>query len=52
MQAHPAEGEAAGEDAPPFDDFPALKTESSSVWRLLSHFGQAISWLADITMRS
>jgi hypothetical protein len=52
VQPHPpAEGASLEEEAP-FADFPALKTDSWSVWRLLAHFGHSISWRADITMRS
>jgi len=35
--------EEASLDEAPFEDFPALKTESCSVCRLLAHFGQSIS---------
>lgn len=52
VQPQPPETEGLLEDADPFVDFPALNTESCNVCRLLSHFGHAISWLADITMRS
>jgi hypothetical protein len=52
VQPQPPEEEVALEEEFPFVDFPALKTESCKVWRLLVHFGQSISWLADITMRS
>jgi hypothetical protein len=52
VQAQPLYAEVALDEAVPFADFPALNTESCSVWRLLAHFGQSISWLADITMRS
>ena len=52
MQPQPPEEEVALEEEFPFADLPALNTESCSVWRLLAHFGQSISWLADIAMRS
>jgi hypothetical protein len=52
VQQQPPESDAALEDEEPFADFPALNTESCNVWRLLAHFGQSISWLADITIRS
>jgi hypothetical protein len=52
VQQQLPESDAALEDEEPFADFPALKTESCSVWRLLAHFGQSISWPADITIRS
>jgi len=42
VQAQPPEAEDGVADAEPFDDFPALKTESCSVWRLLEHFGHSI----------
>jgi hypothetical protein len=52
VQPQPLEAEEEPEEAVPLEDFPALNTESCSVWRLLAHFGHSISWLADITMRS
>jgi hypothetical protein len=52
VQQQPPGSDDAPEEEVPFADFPALKTESCSVWRLLAHFGQSISWPADITMRS
>jgi hypothetical protein len=52
VQAQPLDAEVALDEAVPFADFPALNTESCNVWRLLAHFGQSISWFADITMRS
>jgi len=52
VQAHLLDAAVALEELVPFADFPALNTDSCSVWRLLAHFGQSISWLADITMRS
>ena len=52
MQPQPPEGEVGPEEAAPFEDFPALNTESCSVCRLLAHFGHSISCRADITMRS
>jgi hypothetical protein len=51
VQQQPPESAAVLEEAP-FADFPALKTESCNVWRLLAHFGQSISCPADITIRS
>jgi hypothetical protein len=48
----PPEDEEASADLEPFDDFPALNTESCRVWRLLAHLGQEIFWLDDITTRS
>jgi hypothetical protein len=42
VQAQPAEPEDAVADVEPFVDFPALKTESCRVWRLLAHFGHSI----------
>lgn len=47
----PADDEASAALLP-FADFPALNTESCSVWRLLVHLGQAISCFADITIVS
>jgi len=52
VQAQPLEADDALLDADPFADFPALKTESCSVWRRLAHFGHSIFCPADITMRS
>jgi hypothetical protein len=52
VQPHPPEAEDDLDGADPFADFPALNTESCSVWLLLAHFGQSIGWRADITMRS
>jgi len=52
VQQQPPESDAALEEELPFADFPALNTESCSVWRLLAHSGQSISWPADITIRS
>jgi hypothetical protein len=42
VQAQPPEAEDAVVDPEPFEDFPALKTESCSVCRLLEHFGHPI----------
>jgi hypothetical protein len=42
VQAQPPEAEDDVADAEPFEDFPALKTESCSVWRPLEHFGHSI----------
>jgi hypothetical protein len=42
VQVQPPEEGDAVVDAEPFEDFPALKTESCSVWRLLAHFGHSI----------
>jgi hypothetical protein len=42
VQAQPPEVGAALIDAEPFEDFPALKTESCKVWRPLEHFGHSI----------
>jgi hypothetical protein len=39
-------------DAEPFEDFPALNTESCNVWRPLEHFGHSIFCTDDITSRS
>jgi hypothetical protein len=53
VQPHPppeAEDSTAEED--PFEDFPALKTESCNVRRSLAHFGHATFCFADITMDS
>jgi hypothetical protein len=47
----PEEGDAPV-DVEPFEDFPALKTESCSVWRSLAHLGHSIFCPGDITMRS
>jgi hypothetical protein len=52
VQPQPPEAGAALDELFPFEDFPALNTESCSVWRLLAHFGHSISCLADITIRS
>jgi hypothetical protein len=52
VQPHPLVASVALEELVPLADFPALNTDSCSVWRLLAHFGHSISWLADITMRS
>jgi hypothetical protein len=52
VQPHPPEAEGAPEVAEPFEDFPALNTESCSVCRLLAQFGHSISCRADITMHS
>jgi hypothetical protein len=52
VQAQSPEAGDALVDAQPFEDFPALKTESCNVWRPLEHFGHSIFWLADITSRS
>jgi hypothetical protein len=52
VQAQPPEAEDAVVDPEPFEDLPALKTESCSVCRPLEHFGHSIFWLADITSRS
>jgi hypothetical protein len=49
VQAQPPEAGDSIADADPFEDFPALKTESCSVWRLLAHFGHAIFCVDDIT---
>jgi hypothetical protein len=42
VQAQPPEVEEATFDPEPFTGFPALKTESCRVWRLLAHFGHSI----------
>jgi hypothetical protein len=42
VQAQPPEAGDAVVDAEPFEAFPALKTESCSVCRLLAHFGHSI----------
>jgi hypothetical protein len=42
VQAQPPEAGETVVDAEPFEDFPALKTESCSVWRPLAHFGHSI----------
>jgi hypothetical protein len=42
VQAQPPEAGEADVDAEPFEDFPALKTESCSLCRLLAHFGHSI----------
>jgi hypothetical protein len=52
VQPHPPEAEGAPEEVAPFEDLPALNTESCSVCRLLAHFGHSISWRVDITIRS
>jgi hypothetical protein len=52
VQAQSPEAGDALVDAQPFEDFPALKTESCNVWHPLEHFGHSIFWLADITSRS
>jgi hypothetical protein len=52
VQAQPPESEEALADAEPFEDFPALKTESCNVWRPLEHFGHSIFCVDDITSRS
>lgn len=49
-QKPPEDGASAALE--PFDDFPALNTDSCKVWRLLAHFGQVIFWPEDITRRS
>jgi hypothetical protein len=49
VQAQPPEAGDSIADADPFEDFPALKTESCIVWRLLAHFGHAIFCVDDIT---
>jgi hypothetical protein len=52
VQAQPPEAGDAVADADPFEDFPALKTESCSVCRPLAHFGHSIFCADDITSRS
>jgi hypothetical protein len=42
VQPQPLEAGDAVVDAEAFEDFPALKTESCRVWRLLAHFGHSI----------
>jgi len=49
VQAQPPEAGDAVADADPLEDFPALKTESCIVCRLLAHFGHAIFCVDDIT---
>ena len=50
MQAQPPDD--APEAELPFEDLPALKTDSCSVCRLLAHFGHSMLCAEDITMRS
>jgi hypothetical protein len=42
VQVHTLVAGDAFAEAEPFEDFPALKTESCKVWRLLAHFGHSI----------
>jgi hypothetical protein len=42
VQAQLPDAEDVVFDAEPFADFPALKTESCNVWRLLAHCGHSI----------
>jgi hypothetical protein len=52
VQAQPPEAGDALVDVEPFEDFPALKTESCNVCRPLEHFGHSIFCVDDITSRS
>jgi len=52
VQAQLPEAGDGAVDAEPFEDFPALKTESCNVWRPLEHFGHSILCVDDITSRS
>jgi len=49
VQAQPPEAGDAVSDAGPWEDFPALKTDSCIVCRLLAHFGHSIFCVDDIT---
>ena len=48
----PADEKEIPAEEDPFEDFPALKTDSCSVRRSLAHLGQAIFCDADSTMDS